>query len=156
MTEEKKSLTYSERAIRKSKIEFYADCPINIIYGAVTPCCSWDFSVKIDSAILTQEEIGKKLMELSKMTGKKYKWSTIHPEYSEESKEGEFNGLAAIGRFVDGIDISADQGCHKLVRGSKLIKILGESERIVEDLKNIGFREINKNDLYLHVEYYRD
>ena len=145
--------SYSERVIRDSKMDdFSCMKPLHLIYGVVTPCSSWDFRVKIDSTILSQEEMEQRLMQLSEATKRRYVFGIIQ---SKEGEEGEFDGLAVIGRPIEGKDYGGDQSSIKLVRRRTLIGCL-KSEQLLGDLRTLGFKDIIKEDLFLYAKFYND
>ncbi|MBI2632470.1 hypothetical protein HYW75_05690 [Candidatus Pacearchaeota archaeon] len=144
---------YSDQSLSRSRIKgnYYLDL-ITLTYGILTPCSSWDHRVKVGSSIFSKDQMSQKLNDLSSKTKRAYTMEVINPEDFTKTK---FDGLAIIGRIIDGEKITTDNDSHKLVTQEKLVSLLNESEQIIKDLKRIGFRRIKARDLYLHSGYCR-
>lgn len=154
MEEDNANKSYSERVIEESKVDFYSCMqPLHLIFGIITPCISYDGIVKIDDKFFTQDELGKKLEELSKGTKREYSCEVIESDSPEEEK---VEGLAIIGKRLRGIDTDFQQTTVNLLKRKTLVECLMNSGQLLKDLRTLGFKNINEGDLYLYSQFYND
>lgn len=147
--------THSSNILRNSLVDFVdstddsielPDKAIVFGYGVVTPCRMGDYRTQIGDTELTYEEVDEIVAQLSERTGKHYFHSIICTERGDE----EYKAIMFIGRDVPALMTSLPYSADSLVRSQKLETVVTEGDQIIEDLKSIGFKDITKEDLFLH------
>lgn len=124
---------------------------VMFIYGAITPCRMEDFRTQIGDRELSYDEVGNVVKQLSERKGREYSYGVIE---TERGNSKEYKAIMVIGREIPALMNSGPQSADSLVKGQKLGSVVAEGEQIIEDLKSIGFKDITKEDLFLHASSY--
>ncbi|MBI2124752.1 hypothetical protein HYT92_03090 [Candidatus Pacearchaeota archaeon] len=161
--------SYSERAIEGADFSGSGEELIQLMYGVVTSANNYNHDFQVGREIIKENQLVEKLKRLSKETGRLYRHNVINSEETggfrvrkmdeEDGEEkGEMNTIGVVGVVLpQKIDASYTQSADSIIAGKDICSIIEQSEKIVRELKSIGFPdEITKNDLYLYAGYYRD